>query len=178
MALRNQFAAKCLILGDGAVGKTSCIHRWIQNKFQNRYAATVGVEILNKSITTKNNKTFSMNFWDIAGQVHFKTLRTRFYSCAVAAFLVFDVTNQKSFENIDNWIVEAINFIGGPAPMILLANKIDLGHLRIINADQILEKKKQYSNIIASFETSALSGEGIHEAFDALGEYIGRYFVK
>ena len=43
MELQNQFSVKCLILGDGAVGKTSCVHRWIQNKFQNRYASTEGV---------------------------------------------------------------------------------------------------------------------------------------
>ena len=178
MELQNQFSVKCLILGDGAVGKTSCVHRWIQNKFQNRYASTVGVEILNKSITTKNNKTFSINFWDIAGQVHFKTLRTQFYSGAIAALLIFDVTNQRSFESVDNWILEATSLIGGPAPIILLANKIDLDHLRVINDKQILEKKNKYSNIIASFETSALNGKGINDAFNTLAEYIGRYFVK
>lgn len=161
---------KVLILGDGAVGKTSSIHRFIENKFSNTYAATIGVDILNTKVTTKNNEELNINIWDLAGQAHFKSIRTKFYRGASAAILVFDVTNKKTFENITSWISEAKQFVSPEIPMILVANKIDLDHLREVDKTEIHKEMDMKSNIFSVFETSALTGEGIEEVFQTMAE--------
>jgi Ras-related protein Rab-7A len=160
---------KIVLLGDGAVGKTSSVHRYLDNKFSNTYAATIGVDILNTKVKVKEDE-ISLNIWDLAGQDHFKSIRSKFYRGTSACVLIFDLTNTKTFDNIINWIEEAKNLTSQNIPMFLVGNKTDLDHLRQISNDKMKKLKEAYNNIFAVFETSALTGEGINELFQFMAE--------
>jgi small GTP-binding protein len=159
--------AKVVILGDGGVGKTASIYRFIENKFKSDYVATVGFSILNKSVQVKNT-TCNLQLWDMGGQEHFRKLRSNFYKGTYAALLVFDVTNLDSFNNLDKWVIEAIENIGREIPFILVGNKIDLDLHRIVSKDMMQKRLDNESRIKGYFETSALTGTGINEAFELL----------
>ncbi|OLS22816.1 MAG: GTPase KRas precursor [Candidatus Heimdallarchaeota archaeon LC_3] len=161
---------KILLLGDGAVGKTSTIHRYIENKFSNTYAATIGVDILNTRVITKSGEKLDINIWDIAGQIHFRAIRSKFYRGTSAAILIFDVTNKKTLDNIPSWISEAKELVSSDIPMILVGNKKDLDHLRQVDKFAINKESDSNNNIFAVFETSALTGEGIGEVFQTMAE--------
>jgi Ras-related protein Rab-1A len=159
--------AKVVILGDGGVGKTASIYRFIENKFKSDYVATVGFSILNKSVQVKNTAC-NLQLWDMGGQEHFRKLRSNFYKGTYAALLVFDVTNLDSFNNLEKWITEAIDNIGHDVPFILVGNKIDLKTHRIVNKEMMKKRTDNEPSIKAHFETSALTGIGINDAFEKL----------
>ncbi|OLS27587.1 MAG: GTPase KRas precursor [Candidatus Heimdallarchaeota archaeon LC_3] len=156
-----------VLLGDGGVGKTASIYRFIENKFKSDYVATVGFTILNKSVTAKNTSV-NLQLWDMGGQKHFRKLRSNFYKGTYAALLVFDVTNLDSFNNLESWITEAVENIGHDIPFILVGNKADLELHRIVNKKMIIKRVANERRIVAFFETSALTGAGINEAYEKL----------
>ncbi len=176
----EKLSSKVIVLGDGAVGKTSIVHRYVTEKFQKRYTATIGVDILNKSLKIVQGVTeyeVNLNLWDIGGQDSFKLVRGKFYKQAIAALLIFDVTNRKSFDNLENWIKEAIENVEQQIPFVLVGNKIDLSDSRAISSGEIQKKAKELG-ISLVIEASAVTGEGIDQAFNYLAHTIIDYFNK
>ena len=171
-----------IVCGDGAVGKTTLIHRYIANKFKKSYTATIGVDILSKSVEVNRDGTpftVELNFWDMAGQEHFKLIRTKFYKQASSALLIFDVTSQKSFDTLENWIEESRNGIGHDIPYVMIGNKIDLGDKRVISKEQMQDMAKKLGiHLELIIETSALSGEGVEQAFNHLANSIIDYHLS
>jgi len=176
----EKLSSKVIVLGDGAVGKTSIVHRYVTEKFQKRYNATIGVDILNKTLKITKEITdyeVNLNLWDIGGQEHFKLVRGKFYKQAIAALLIFDVTNKRSFENLNSWVEEALNNVEQQIPFILVGNKIDLAENRVISSEDLLKKAKEL-NISLLIETSAVTGEGIEQAFNFVAHTIIDYHSK
>jgi len=94
---------KIILAGEGAVGKTTLINRFITGTFSGDYKATIGVAIFSKRIMYNGNDV-SLQIWDIAGQTLFKEFRKKFFAQARGAILVFDVTVPKSFDSLHKWI--------------------------------------------------------------------------
>ncbi|MHA1991548.1 MAG: Rab family GTPase [Candidatus Hodarchaeales archaeon] len=161
---------KILLLGDDAVGKTSIIHKYVENKISESYSATIGVDIMNTLVKTKGNQNVSLNIWDIAGQTLFKSIRNKFYTGAEAAIVIFDVTRQRTFEHIKEWILETTAELKTEIPMILVGNKIDLHEERKVFVNDPADIKETHPNIFEVFETSALTGEGINVVFQMIAE--------
>ena len=106
----------------------------------------------------------------MGAQKYFKRFRKAYYLGAQAAFVVFDITNRLSFENLDGWIDELNDFIGDiDLPITIIGNKIDLEENRVVSTEEGSEKasllSKKGSSHISYIETSALSGENIEDAF-------------
>lgn len=175
--------SKVLLCGDGYVGKTSLRKSFMGLKLNSKYISTVGAEL---SVITKKievgNKTYSTKFiiWDLAGQPLFSTVRPRYYEGANVAFLVYDVTNRESFENIENWIIEIkTHNTYFPISLVLVANKIDLitENNPFVSTQEGLDlarlitkkylKNEEYMNVLY-LETSALTGENVNLAFKEL----------
>ena len=176
----EKLSSKVIVLGDGAVGKTSIVHRYVTDKFQKRYTATIGVDILNKAIKITQGVTdyeVNLNLWDIGGQDSFKLVRGKFYKQAIAALLIFDITNKKSFDNLESWIKEAIDNVEQQIPFILVGNKLDLTDNRAVQTAEIQKKAKDLG-IALVIETSAVTGEGIDQAFNYLANTIIDYYNK
>ncbi|MFW6141705.1 MAG: Rab family GTPase [Candidatus Saliniplasma sp.] len=114
---------KIVLLGDGAVGKTSLVRRYVEKKFDDDYIATIGVNVKKKVIKELN---LSLSIWDIYGQRSISPgLHSKHYRGADGAFIVFDFSRKKTFDHLNRWIQEMFE-ITGEIPLYILGNKYDL----------------------------------------------------
>ncbi|MHA1226072.1 MAG: Rab family GTPase [Candidatus Hodarchaeales archaeon] len=154
-----------ILAGDGSVGKTTLINRFVTGRFTSDYKATIGVDIFSKRFKVNDN-AINLQIWDIAGQSLFKNFRRKFYSQARGALLVFDLTLPSSLESLTNWINDIVE-VTGSIPLILIGNKSDLTKLRTVTDDEIANFLNVHS-IKQYFLTSALTGENVEDAFVSL----------
>ena len=122
------FVFKVIILGSGAVGKTSLLYRFVENRFSFKYKMTIGADFLSKIIEEypKPDTTVKFQIWDIGGQDRYKFLRPSFFDGANGALLVFDLTRWHTFEELDEWYTDLQEFAGENTPFILIGNKVDI----------------------------------------------------
>eukprot|EP01080_Neovahlkampfia_damariscottae_P005470 gene5470-9288_t len=159
-----EYIHKVLVVGDVAVGKTSFINRLVHGKFSTNYKATLGVDFLTFSFEYKE-KLFHVQLWDIAGHERFHHLLRVYYKGAVGAFIMFDVTNFKSFDSVPNWKdgIDDKVFLpdGSLIPCVLLANKCDLNHNYEEKDLLDFANEEGFSNY---FQTSVKEQFGLEEA--------------
>ncbi len=152
---------KCqlLIVGDSYVGKTSILSRYANGTFNENYLSTLGLDSYSKDETI-NGKTIRVNVWDTAGQERYKALTKGFFRNAQGIMVVFDVTNQETFENVKFWIESIKTNIGSEiekTPIIIIGNKIDSE--REFEKDVAVKFCKEAN--YPYYETSAKTGENI-----------------
>ena len=154
---------KCqlLIIGDSTVGKTSILSRFVNGTFNSNYLATVGLDNFTKDETI-DDKNVRIKIWDTAGQERYKALTKGFFRNAEGIMIVYDVTNQESFENLKNWIQSIKDNMGNDflerIPVVIIGNKIDSDEREIKTEDaESFCKQQNYPY----FETSAKTGENI-----------------
>ncbi|MHA1804529.1 MAG: Rab family GTPase [Promethearchaeota archaeon] len=155
------FKFKIVLLGNPGVGKTSLVYRFIENKFRSDYKSTLGVNLLKKEIKY-NEKVISLQIWDLGGQESFRSLRKLYLEGSHGGFLVFDLTNKKSFEDLPEWMGDFKN-IRGELPLILIGNKRDLSDSVQVEDGQVEEFAKTHD--LTHYITSAKTGEGVEDAF-------------
>ena len=176
---------KLLLLGDGAVGKTSIRRRYLGEGFDREYQMTIGADLATKksSILYTGGKQIKYVIWDLAGQPRFSAVRKAYYQFAIGALVVFDMTRPSSFQNIVAWMNELWRNNGrGPIPLIVLGNKADLcteGAPCVPNEKALafVNRLSQISEIHRGFKihflpTSAKTALNIELAFELLGEAI------
>ena len=167
----EEFRFKIVVVGDGAVGKTSLIKKYTKGTFETDYVKTIGAQLskYNKEI---NGDMIRLIFWDIAGQDDFNFLHHLFYREAKAAIIVFSLEEndlgKNSFIHIKNWYNQ-LNKYCGDIPVVLFVNKVDLVENDNIDTIRIQELVHKY-NFLRYFITSAKTGEGVIEAFKAIIE--------
>ncbi len=161
------YVFKVIIIGPGAVGKTSLLHRFVENKFIFRYKLTIGADFLSKIIAgyPKADTTCKLQIWDIGGQDRYKFLRASFFEGANGALVVFDISRWHTFKELDDWISDLREFAGKNTPFILIGNKADLieGIGGKFDKDSAEELAKRESCVFIS--TSAKTGENVEGAF-------------
>ncbi|CAF0989358.1 unnamed protein product [Rotaria sordida] len=171
-ALDEHFDLKFLAIGDSGVGKTCLLNQYIDEQFIKTLGTTVGIDIRDKNIFYKSNKTnksynISLQLWDTAGQERYRCLTTSFFRDAMGFLLVFDLTNETSFLNVRNWIGEIqSNAYSENVDMILVGNKCDLDNERIITKLRAIEFAQEYQ--VDYIETSALQNINIAESVELL----------
>ncbi|MHA1148593.1 MAG: Rab family GTPase [Promethearchaeota archaeon] len=158
---------KFVITGDGAVGKTSLVRRFIENKFDKDYKSTIGLNIVSHSFELLGNQ-ITASLWDVGGQEHFSRFRQTYYLGTQAAFIVFDLTNRKSFENVEYWYNE-IKTYGNKenVAICLVGNKSDLKRkVKFEEGIAMADKLSELDNSLISYvETSAARGDNVGDAF-------------
>jgi len=127
---RHKNIYKIIVLGDSDVGKTSILNRCINDNFSMIYRATIGADFFTKDILLQDGNHINLQIWDTAGNEKFHSLGSAFYRGTNGCVLVFDITNSKSFYNLQNWYDEFL-LTSNPSnvkdfPFVLLGNKIDL----------------------------------------------------
>ena len=159
------FVFKIIIIGPGAVGKTSLLHRFVENKFSFRYKLTIGADFLSKIIEYEPGTTIKLQIWDIGGQDRYKFLRSSFFDGANGALIVFDLSRWHTFEELEEWLKDLREYAGENVPFVLIGNKADL----IEKSDELYEResaqvfaKKEKTYYV---ETSAKTGENVGDAF-------------
>ncbi|MFX1514291.1 MAG: Rab family GTPase, partial [Promethearchaeota archaeon] len=133
-AQRKKIVAKIVMLGDGAVGKTALVRRFMKQSFDGAYKITMGLDLSLKEINLPET-TVGIQLWDMGGQVAFRSLRSRFYQGSRCAVLVYDVTRPQTFENLDEWRQELKENIQEEIPFVVLGNKNDLQDLILVSEE-------------------------------------------
>ena len=146
----NAIRYKIIFVGDAGVGKTTIINRINDNEFQSAYDATIGVDFWPKKINFRGNE-ITLQIWDTAGQERYRGLIPSYVRNSSIVFIVFDITNRKTFESIPKWI-ELIKSIEKNI-LVLIGNKDDLEEKREVEEKEGNELAKK--NEIAYYELSA-----------------------
>ena len=163
---------KIVVVGDAAVGKTSLIRKYTKGAFEEDYIATLGAQFTQYEEII-DGVSFRLIFWDIAGQPTFERMRKKFYSGSSGAIIVFSHSpdEKKSFENVDKWLSEVEKHCGS-IQIALFGNKIDLVNEEELQSseyrDSSVEGYVKDHNFLGYYKTSALTGQGVNEAFYAL----------
>ncbi len=156
---------KIVLIGDTSVGKTNILSKYLSDEFDPDSKATVGVEFGTKNFKIEN-KIVKVQIWDTAGQERYRSITNAYYKGAKGALLVYDITNKKSFDNLDRWVSDLKVNADDKISIVLLGNKSDLENQRIIKTEEGKNKAEFYK--FAFMETSALNGNNIEKAFDEL----------
>ncbi|MCK4757985.1 MAG: GTP-binding protein [Thermoplasmata archaeon] len=169
----SKFKIKICLVGDGGVGKTSLIKKYVLDIFDDKYISTIGTKVSKKTQTIEQEgrtAEMDMMIWDIMGQSSFRVLlQDAYFYGAHGIIAVCDVTRPETLDGIHDWI-DSTREIIGDAPIIFLANKCDLG-------DQMKVDKAKMDTQLVRYEmpimmSSAKNGENVEKAFELLGEMI------
>ncbi|MFX0102869.1 MAG: Rab family GTPase [Candidatus Hodarchaeota archaeon] len=156
------YKKKCIIVGDMAVGKTSLIGCFVDQKFPKDYLPTIGANIYMKMVQLTGDTIIKLSCWDIAGDDKFKMMRKQYYKSAMGAFLVADVTRHETLSSLKEYWLDEVKEFCDDVPLILLVNKDDLDNdVR----DGEIESLRGEIGAIKAYRTSAKSGKNVDDAF-------------
>ena len=156
---------KLILVGDSEVGKSTILLNYTENYFCEEMVATIGLENKVKTINIRGLKA-KLQIWDTAGQEKFSSLTKGFFRNTDGILLVFDLTNNKSFNNIKKWINEVENNSDHKTKKILVGNKVDMkDNIQVSknDIDNLCKKKK-----IKYIEVSGKNNTNVNEAFETL----------
>ena len=153
---------KYIIIGDSNVGKSNILTRYTQDKFNEQYQATIGVEFGAKNLTI-NNQIIRVQIWDTAGQENFRSITRAYYKNSVCAIIVYDISNRDSFNSIQNWIEDCKMQSPETVHLVLVGNKCDLDK-REVTKEEGLELANK--NKMVFFESSAKNNIFIDDIFN------------
>ncbi|XP_063074073.1 ras-related protein Rab-9A-like [Engraulis encrasicolus] len=158
---------KVILLGDGGVGKSSLMNRYVADKFDTHLFHTIGVEFLNKELEV-DGRPVTLQIWDTAGQERFRSLRTPFYRGSDCCLLAFSVDDSQSFFNLTNWMKEFAYYadVREPDrfPFVILGNKVDVPE-RQVSPDEANRWCRDNGGH-PYFETSAKDATNVTAAFE------------
>jgi len=160
---------KILITGDASVGKTTLTHRLISGQFEVDFKPSIGTTMYSKKINYEGQE-ITLVLWDFAGEDKFRFLLKSYAEGADGAFLLYDITNFNSFNNIKNWN-EVIREAEENIPIMLIGSKLDLENSREVPREEGEEAAKKF-DLYPFIELSSKSGENVDRAFDDLVEML------
>ncbi|KAI8540246.1 hypothetical protein RHMOL_Rhmol09G0247800 [Rhododendron molle] len=140
---------KLLLIGDSGVGKSCLLLRFADDSYLDSYISTIGVD-----------------FWDTAGQERFRTITSSYYRGAHGIIIVYDVTDQESFNNVKQWLNEIDRYANGSVNKLLVGNKCDLSANRVVSYDTAKAFADEIG--IPFMETSAKNATNVEQAFMAM----------
>lgn len=158
----RKFQYKVVLLGEGCVGKTSLVVRYVQNTFNDKHLTTLQASFLNKKLNIAG-KRVELAIWDTAGQERFHALGPIYYRDSNGAVLVYDITDEDSFQKVKNWVKELRKMLGPEITLCIIGNKTDLEKQRNV----MLADAEEYAKSVGAvhYHTSAKLNKGIEEMF-------------
>lgn len=169
MAKTYDYLFKLLLIGDSGVGKTCLLFRFAEDSFNNSFISTIGIDFKIRTIEL-DGKKIKLQIWDTAGQERFRTITTAYYRGAMGILLVYDITNEKSFDNIKNWIRNIEEHASSDVERMVLGNKCDMVDRRQVSRERGEQLAIEYG--IKFMETSAKANINVEEAFFTLARDI------
>ncbi|KAH6925541.1 hypothetical protein HPB50_006889 [Hyalomma asiaticum] len=165
---------KVLVIGDFGVGKTSLIRRYTEGVFNPAYKITIGVDFSIKQLIYDSKKHITLQLWDIAGHERFGYMTRVYYKYAAAAVIVYDLSRPTTLQSVLKWKADLTAKVeqpnGRPLPVLLVANKCDLGTLP--HNARFLSDFCQEHGFAGWFPTSAKEDININEAMRCLVEEV------
>jgi len=178
-AAQNKSAAydyliKLLLIGDSGVGKSCLLLRFSDDSFTPSFITTIGIDFKIRTIDLEG-KRIKLQIWDTAGQERFRTITTAYYRGAMGILLVYDVTDEKSFNNIRNWIRNIEQHATESVNKILIGNKCDMVEKKVVDSARGKALADEYG--IKFLETSAKNSINVEEAFITLAKDIKKRLI-
>ncbi|OGS42837.1 MAG: hypothetical protein A3K67_03485 [Euryarchaeota archaeon RBG_16_62_10] len=159
----GKYIIKICLLGDGAVGKTSLVRRYVFDVFDDKYLMSFGTKVSKKTLTF-GEATVDLMIWDILGQKTYESLHQAYYKGAAGALAVCDFTRPETMRSLKTW-VGSFRSIVGDMPVLILGNKADLDKAFTVSDLQAYAESIGCS----ALETSAKTGLNVERAFSDLG---------
>ncbi|XP_069844814.1 ras-related protein Rab-21 [Dipodomys merriami] len=161
-AAGRAYSFKVVLLGEGCVGKTSLVLRYCENKFNDKHITTLQASFLTKKLNI-GGKRVNLAIWDTAGQERFHALGPIYYRDSNGAILVYDITDEDSFQKVKNWVKELRKMLGNEICLCIVGNKIDLEKERHVS----IQEAESYAESVGAkhYHTSAKQNKGIEELF-------------
>lgn len=158
-------AYKYIIIGDEGVGKTSIAMRYTKDIFNDNKPSTIGVDFFNKK---EPNIPVKINIWDTAGACRFNSIIKSFFRSSLGAIVVYDITSEKSFENVKKWIDDVKELTDTDTSIMLLGNKCESNERKVKTN---IVREFAFSENIPFYEVSAKTGKNIKESFSYFNKF-------
>eukprot|EP00163_Fabomonas_tropica_P004883 TRINITY_DN1434_c0_g2_i1.p1 TRINITY_DN1434_c0_g2~~TRINITY_DN1434_c0_g2_i1.p1 ORF type:complete len:233 (-),score=45.46 TRINITY_DN1434_c0_g2_i1:266-964(-) len=160
MSNTRQF--KIVLLGEGRVGKTSLVLRYVNNVFSDKQVSTIQASFLTKRVAIGDTRA-TLSIWDTAGQERFHSLGPIYYRDSNGALLVYDITDADTFTQVKKWVKELRKMVGNDITINIVGNKSDLERNRQVDQDEA----KAYAESVGAkhFVASARINRGVEEVF-------------
>ncbi|XP_041365066.1 GTP-binding nuclear protein Ran-like [Gigantopelta aegis] len=155
---------KLVLIGDGAVGKTTFCKRHITGEFEKKYDATIGAEVHSLTFFT-NRGPIKFQVWDTAGQEKFGRLRDGYYINSHCAIIMFDVTSKTTYQHVPVWWRDLVR-VCGSIPIMLCGNKVDEKDRKVKPKHVVFHRKKN----LMYLDLSAKSNYNIEKPFLTLAQ--------
>ncbi|KAG8387807.1 hypothetical protein BUALT_Bualt02G0059500 [Buddleja alternifolia] len=164
------YLIKLLLIGDSGVGKSCLLLRFSDGSFTTSFITTIGIDFKIRTVEL-DGKRIKLQIWDTAGQERFRTITTAYYRGAMGILLVYDVTDESSFNNIRNWIRNIEQHASDNVNKILVGNKADMDESkRAVPTSKGQALADEYG--IKFFETSAKTNLNVEEVFFSIAKDI------
>ncbi|EDO18852.1 hypothetical protein Kpol_1023p21 [Vanderwaltozyma polyspora DSM 70294] len=160
---------KLLLIGNSGVGKSCLLLRFSDDTYTNDYISTIGVDFKIKTVQL-DGKTVKLQIWDTAGQERFRTITSSYYRGSHGIIIVYDITDQESFNGVKMWLQEIDRYATSTVLKLLVGNKCDLNDKRVVEYD--VAKEFAEANKMPFLETSALDSTNVEEAFLTMARQI------
>ncbi|RMG32531.1 MAG: GTP-binding protein [Methanobacteriota archaeon] len=160
---------KILVIGEGAVGKTSIATRYTTGGFKESHLMTVGANFMLKNLEI-GGKTIKLSIWDTAGQEKFRKVVESYYKGGKGVLICFAINDRRSFDALDYWYSSTQKQLGENAKYVLVGNKSDLENSREVSTEEAEQWATAHG--MKYFETSALQNKNIKEVFEYLANLI------
>lgn len=154
---------KCVVVGDGAVGKTCLLMVYTSETFPEKYVPTV-FDNYNANVTI-DGQMVSLSLWDTAGQEDYDRLRPLSYPQTDVFLLCFSLIHQTSLNNVTTKWYPELSHYAPDTPIVLVGTKLDLCRSNVSNT-QIMTTASQIK-AVKYLACSALTQEGIKDLFDS-----------
>lgn len=162
---------KVCVFGDGGVGKTTLINRYLTGTFKGDYKITIGADFYIKKLEI-DDKDVTLQIWDFAGEDKFRFLLPTYASGSSGGILMYDITRHSSIENVESWLdvfKRSFNSRFIEIPLIMVGGKNDLEDKRVISKEEGIEIAKKF-NFVNFIECSSKSGENVQEVFHLISQ--------
>ncbi len=161
----KKFILKILASGEGGVGKTTLLHRYIEGQFISETKMTIGVEFFQKEINI-DDKNCTLQLWDFGGQQRFRFLLESYVLGAKGALLMFDLTRLITLDSLEQW-VEIVRKGDPDLPILFVGTKHDLTDEIQVDDDYAREFQERF-NLFDYLKISSKTGENVHKSFEIL----------
>ncbi|KAJ5076711.1 ras and ef-hand domain-containing protein [Anaeramoeba ignava] len=156
---------KFLLIGTTLVGKSSIMMRFCENKFLDNIGTTIGVDFKFAEVNIENEK-IKLEIWDTAGQDRFRSITPSYYRNTNGIMIVYDITNEETFEHISTWFQEIKTNAPEDVVISIVGNKSDLENERVVPTKKGQKMATSYDCLF--FEMSAKSGKNVRESFEKM----------